>query len=696
MKYLFLSILICCHYLTVEGSYEARDKMWIDDDVDVTVRVKLIIDIIENKDLKDVIFITDDDITDELVKINSLLQVNSTITSMILRDIFEEISTSLPWLHTESSLSEMMYDMEIKEQKEFTYFILPTIDSSRNVADTLKLIKGLRKSGIRSNLIVLYEAHNSLLNEIWSFRQPNSNLNDIYLYEPENGERKLYHIYGICDFCYPIYRWDPIEMKPRILADTVSNLTYINSWMVSHGFKYPLEFSPSFLSNFHGRPLRINVEMHPTTVWYDENDKAYVGPLYKDLMVLGDMMNFKLLFNPVKWKCEDSLSAGTIDPSRRARDPAKSKGDFSLLKLGSIDIVGGDFIASHEVSQDADITAPMFYQAGANIVSVEPLKTFKWYAILQPFEWYIWALVLGSIPITGTFLYFLRKYADDADKPSNWFNSTWDVIAIVCMDRIRCSKPPIAFIIFLSSLMLSSLFLAKEYTESFTSLIITPSYVRPPVDYVEQLWKTNRSWLGGRMTDYYADRFKDVTDIETRLKLIRWKQEEPEVPTALRELLARPDDLVYFERAGLVEWSVCRYGIDLKGRKLYYSSETIGDYSTFMYLKKRSVTTESFNRKILMLQDIGIIQYHQEIFNDEQIKRECRIEVKDEKKMITLFHLYTGFYLLIAGFTFALISLLAEIITKFEVKKVRRKEVKGTNKKNENHQSSGVEAKLKI
>ena len=169
------------------------------------------------------------------------------------------------------------------------------------------------------------------------------------------------------------------------------------------------------------------------------------------------------------------------------------------------------------------------------------------------------------------------------------------------------------------------------------------------------------------MTDYYIDRFKNVTDIEAQVKIMRWKEAEPEAPTAVKELLARPDDLVYFERAGLMEWNVCHYSIDLKGRKLYYSSETIGDYSTFMYLKKYSFTTEGFNRKILMLQDMGIIQYHQEIFNDEQMKRECHIEEKDKAEMITLIHMYIGFYLLIVGFTLAMVSVFAEIITKFEV-----------------------------
>ena len=71
------------------------------------------------------------------------------------------------------------------------------------------------------------------------------------------------------------------------------------------------------------------------------------------------------------------------------------------------------------------------------------------------------------------------------------------------------------------------------------------------------------------MTDYYSNHFKNTTDIKDRLKLIRSEEGEPEAPTAIGELLARPDDLVYFERAGLMEWSICRYDINLNGRNLH-------------------------------------------------------------------------------------------------------------------------------
>ena len=664
--------------MTVGGSCEVEVKSRIDEKAGVTVRGKLIIDIIETKGLKNIIFITANKSVEEMTRITSCLQKNDPITIMILHfDAFiEERSMSWPYkiLKEPSLTGDMMYNMEIKEALEFTYFILPTMNYNLHEY-TFRLIEGLRKVGIHSNLMIMYEPYRSVLYQWPRFSAPafREILSDIYFYEPVDS---TYDMYGICKFCSLVdkFGWDFIEEKPTTEIDAISNITYQNSWMVNEGFKYPLEFLPSFESNFHGKKLKINVEMHPTTIWFDKNIKAYVGPLYKDLMVLGEVMNFTLDFNSVKQPCLLLESTATSDLARRARDPAKSKEDFSMLKQGHIDIVGGDYIGSHEVSRDADITASMFYQAGANIVSVEPSKTFQWYAIFQPFKWYIWILILGSIPISGSALYLLRKYSDDPDKAAIWFDSIWDATVIACWDGIRAPYPPSAIIIFLSSYMLATFILINEYMGSFTSLMVTPSYVRPPIDSLEQLWKTNMTWLGGRMTDYYVDRFKNMTNIEARLKFIRPKENKPETLTAVSELLTRPDDMVYFERAGLMQWNVCHYGIDLNDRKLYYSHETIGDYSTFMYLKKHSFTTESFNRKILLLQDMGIIQYHQDLFNDEKMKRECKIEENDKIEMVTLFHISIGFYMLNGGFTLAMVSVFAEITAKFKLKLMRRDE----------------------
>ena len=83
MKYLLLIILICRHFLNVNGNFQVEINSWMTDER-LSVRSKLIIDIIESKGLNNIIFIASDNNMEEIVKISSLLQINATITLTIL------------------------------------------------------------------------------------------------------------------------------------------------------------------------------------------------------------------------------------------------------------------------------------------------------------------------------------------------------------------------------------------------------------------------------------------------------------------------------------------------------------------------------------------------------------------------------------------------------------------------------------
>ena len=447
----------------------------------------------------------------------------------------------------------------------------------------------------------------------------------------------------------------------------VPGLVYQNSWSQSSNFKRQLEFMPSFDGDFYGYQLKWNLDLHPTTVWYKYEDRdesyspEYTGPLYLDLMILGKMLNFTLGINTVKEACSEEF-ASHDSLYRRVSNPTKFLENFILLEEKKIHLAGGDLIASYEMYQRADISAPMFYQVGANIVSVEPDKTLQWYAIFQPFQLYVWIMILAVIPLTGSVLYLLRKYSEAPDKAPSWGDSFWDATVVLCWDGIRSPQPPASVIILLSSYMLAIFLLISEYMGSFTSFMIMPAYVRPPVESLEQLRSMDdMMWLGGRMTSYYVKHFNNL-EMESRARIMLEKDDVPESPVAIGELLSNPDNLVYFEKEGLIKWSVCHYNITLNGRKLYYSKETIGDYYTYLYLQKGSIATELFNRKIMVLQDMGIIEYHQRLFNAEKIKIACLVEVANEAEIITLIHMMVGFYLLILGYGLALISLIAEMI----------------------------------
>ena len=87
-----------------------------------------------------------------------------------------------------------------------------------------------------------------------------------------------------------------------------------------------------------------------------------------------------------------------------------------------------------------------------------------------------------------------------------------------------------------------------------------------------------------------------------------------------------------------------------------------------MYLRKYSFTTEGFNRKILLLQDMGIVQYNQKQLNNEKTKSGCKPQETTKAEMVTLIHMSIGFYLLFLSFVLATIFLFVETIGKFKMK----------------------------
>ena len=255
------------------------------------------------------------------------------------------------------------------------------------------------------------------------------------------------------------------------------------------------------------------------------------------------------------------------------------------------------------------------------------------------------------------------------DKHAAWNSSLWDVIVITCWDVIRSKQPRWCIILLLSSYMVGNFFLISEYMSSFTALMVRKSYISPPINNVEQFWASKMKWLGGRMTEYYIDRLDFIPDFEDRLSLIRIKETGEEV-TAIEKVLKNPDDYVYFENKDFIAWSICHHNIDLKGRNIFYSEQTLGDYTTHLYLPKGSVETEAFNRKILRLQDMGLIHFHLRRYANERLSKICLEEKKENEEMIQLHHVQIGFYLIFIGYALALASLLIEIVK--SLKKMKR------------------------
>ena len=450
---------------------------------------EIIVDVVKAKSLENIVLIFDDKNMEEMIQVTSSLQstmINFTCTFILVKDTYQLYDT----YHDDNFdlYIENVAKLVMKKQETFTYFI--------QHYHSISFLAAIRKYDKVSKVILMTDVYYLFPYFVGPSKRLARTFTNIYMFQP--GSQKLpatvYHLFGVCKYC-------GIDFDGSYgRAKTV----YLNRWESLKGFEFPLEFIPSFQNNFHKKRLLLNVQLHPTTIFNIKNEKyLYEGPLYDDLMILGKKMNFTLGINEETVQCvsKDGDKPTDWDPSRRVRDPHKHIGDFELLET-RIDMAGGDFIASHKVNKYADITAPTFYQSGANIVSVEPLKGFSWNAVLKPFKWYLWMVILLTICLSGCALYLIRKYTKKPDKQAAWNSCLWDVIVITCWDVIRSKQPRWCIILLLSSYMVGNFFLISEYMSSFTALMVSKSYISPPINNVQQLWASEMKWLGGRMTDY--------------------------------------------------------------------------------------------------------------------------------------------------------------------------------------------------
>ena len=249
----------------------------------------------------------------------------------------------------------------------------------------------------------------------------------------------------------------------------------INVWNAISGFQSAFELPINFDNYFKDmKPFEFSIltNLDPATIWLEAEVpdplltgrclKKFKGPLYQDFLMLSKMIDFTFLINPVV-----EYSSDDREGWRPVTLPNTVSKEITRLVDGDYaDIVGGDTIASYDVFQVADISAPVFYQSGANIVSIEPLKSLHWYALFQPFSLYVWVLILSTVPICGTALYIMRKFSRKRDKPASLGDAVWDIAVILCWECVRIPQPSIGIGILMSSYMLACLTLVAGYLGS--------------------------------------------------------------------------------------------------------------------------------------------------------------------------------------------------------------------------------------
>ena len=621
---------------------------------------QIITDLVESGLFDTVIYVAGSEGKEMIAEFSSYNNGNSSVPSIILdfdlipnaimaeRDAILRGTCPKQYEHVskkpEVNILEGLLNVHSKDNKVPLYVIIPNKYSEYYAGELQIQIKNFHPKSIG---VIFSLIHLNYIENTWLFRR-NS---DIFGFDPADSAEH-YNVFAKQKYASEIDEF---------------HIEKVNTWHPISGFKFPIQLPISFNDDFYyNEKIVIFTELNPANIWESPDiqgetieetcRKNYGGPLYEDLLMLSKMLKFNLLINDEYEKS----GQGHFDPNfRRIRLPDAASKDMTRLIKGEADIVGGETLASYEVFQYVDISASTFYQSGAKIVSVEPMKTLQWYAMFLPYKWHTWMGILGTVPIYGILLYIFRKFSKGPDKDASFGDALWDITAVICWDSAKIPQPPLCIIILLSSYMITMLLVVTDYLGSFTSFVVTPSYQREPIKTMDQFLKSDMKWVGGRMTKYYLDYFTDDNTME--VKLVGIKADDAEVKRALEKLLAFPEENVYFERQSLIEWSLCHDPIKLDGRKLFFSEENIGGYFAFLYFRKGWPYTEAFNRKILILQDMHIIQQNHHRFIIENDSRKCHLQEEESHELIKLRHFTSGALIMGIGYSLALILFVIEI-----------------------------------
>merc|ERR1712096_377092 len=86
-------------------------------------------------------------------------------------------------------------------------------------------------------------------------------------------------------------------------------------------------------------------------------------------------------------------------------------------------------------------------------------------------------------------------YASITTSSNTVGNCMWMVTVILLWDSIQMKNPSRGVCVLLGAYMLMTCLLITYYFDSFTAIVTVPKYVKPPLDTLEQLWKSDMKVL---------------------------------------------------------------------------------------------------------------------------------------------------------------------------------------------------------
>ena len=443
----------------------------------------------------------------------------------------------------------------------------------------------------------------------------------------------------------------------RYCENGKDRIDLINVWRHQLGFRNPVTFRPSFNGKFFGNTLKMGTFWLSPNIHivgkYENGSNIIDGTHYRNYKIIAEKLNFTLNFVP-------HLGINKMNFGKYAAD----------LKSGKTDMVGGGWTCKYSrYLQTGDVSASFFHVDGYHIVSIEPLKKSNpWSALVKPFKVAVWIGVFFIIFVSSFILYIVRRFSQTKKGKGIFWNSLWDIVVITCWDKARCPQPSWAIIFHLSFYMLAHYVLLSVYFGEYSAHVVFPSHATPPIDTLEQLWKTDMKWVSGYHghTNLWLNYFKYVPDIKERHFNFTLQENETFGVSALRKIATHPYNMVFLQMPIHSKFEIMKHFITPAGRSFYFSKESFLPSYQCNYYKQNFYGKEAMNKMIMRLRDSGIEQHNDEAY---KLPYEVKYNLKIGKPLhevqldlITIEHFYVILVIVSVAYILCTVCLFIEII----------------------------------
>ena len=240
---------------------------------------------------------------------------------------------------------------------------------------------------------------------------------------------------------------------------------------------------------------------------------------------------------------------------------------------------------------------------------MKPKRGLVWYALVEPYTYECWILIILNIPLFGGVLWLLYRY-DRNVVNRRLLDCLWDTTAIVLWDGISLKNRSASVSVLLGIFMFGSFVIINFYFGEVTSFMTVKPYLWKPIITLDQFKNIENDmkylvWKGS-----YEETLFDDELMKSKMHYIPYDASKSFGYNAYLQLKFMMDNPREYVVIGTgIEYDINEFFMDVYGdHDFHISSETLSLAMACLFFKKSSLYQEEFNIQMMRLQGTGIRQ----------------------------------------------------------------------------------------